>query len=337
VLTQDILDKFDSQKMYAVYDQWPSISNDTYNLKFEKINFNDIDHIVFAGMGGSGTIGDIFSAIFSKTNIHLDVVKGYTLPKTVSKNSLVITTSVSGNTKETLSILESASKIDCQLIAFSSGGKMEDFCRKNKIIYRKIPFYHSPRASLTTFLYSMINILESLLPLSKNDIIDSITQLEILQKQISSKNLTSNNPAISLAKCISSSPVVYYPFGLESAAIRFKNSLQENAKIQALTEDVIEASHNSIVCWDFPSNLLPIIIEGEDDYIKTKERWIILKEFFNSKQIKFNEIKSIHGNILSKLVHLIYLFDYTSIYRAVLSETDPSPVEPIDFIKSKLT
>ena len=65
-------------------------------------------------MGGSGAIGDLFSAILSKTDIHVSLVKGYLLPKTVDKNTLVIVTSVSGNTDETLTVLESTKKINCK-------------------------------------------------------------------------------------------------------------------------------------------------------------------------------------------------------------------------------
>ena len=80
----------------------------------------------------------------------------------------------------------------------------------------------------------------------------------------------------------------------------------------------------------------PILIQGTDDYIKTRERWKILKEFFNIKNINYIEINSVNGNIFSKLINLIYLLDYSTIYRAILSDTDPTPVASIEFIKKKL-
>jgi len=99
------LQKFDTQEMYKVYDNWPQIAREQYETDLNGIDFGEISHVVFAGMGGSGAIGDIFSAILSKTNIHVDVIKGYLLPNTVDSKSLVVTTSISGNTEETLSIL----------------------------------------------------------------------------------------------------------------------------------------------------------------------------------------------------------------------------------------
>jgi len=331
-----VLEKYDSQKMYAVYDKWPEIARKSFESEQSVVNFDGINHMVFAGMGGSGAIGDMFASILSKTKIHVNVVKGYLLPQTVDSETLVVAVSVSGNTAETLSVLESAHKLGSKVIAFSSGGKMQEYCTKNKIEHRVIPQYHSPRASFTSFLYTILKVLHPTLEIKQYDILESITELENLSKKISSSNLSDKNPALSLAEWINGIPIIYYPFGLQSAAIRFKNSLQENAKTHALSEDVIEACHNGIVAWEKKSSIQPILIKGDEDNLKTKERWKILKQYFSEKEIKYYEIHSIKGNILSKLINLIYLFDYSSIYKAILTKVDPTPVSSIDFIKERL-
>lgn len=330
------MDKIDKEGMYKVYDIWPQIAADSYNKKHDPIDYRNIDHIVFAGMGGSGAIGDLFSSILSKTNVHVSLVKGYVLPKTVDSNTLVITVSVSGNTVETLTVLDSATKLDCKLIAFSSGGKMEQYCKKNNIEFRQIEKIHSPRTSFINYVYSILGTLNSIIPISKQDIIESISELQSLSKQIDSSNPSKTNPSLELAKWISGIPMIYYPWGLQAAAVRFKSSLQENAKSHAIIEDVIEASHNGIVSWERPSSVKPILLEGQDDYVKTKERWKILKEYFAKNNIDYNEVVSVRGSILTKLVCLIYLLDYASIYHAVLIGLDPSPVKSISFVKDRL-
>ena len=330
------IQKFDPQKMYQTYDDWPTYAKNALKKEFSKVQFKDVDHVVLAGMGGSGAIGDIISAILSRENIHVSNVKGYLLPKTVDKKTLVIATSISGNTKETLSILDYKSKSDAKFVAISSGGVMKEKCFNNSITHYDIPMIHSPRASFGVFLYSILNIFEDVLPIEKAEVSESIQKMNELEKKINSKNLNQENPALSLAKNINSSPLIYYPDGLKAAAIRFKNSLQENAKIHASIEDVIEASHNSISTWENENNLKPILLQGTDDFLKTKERWEIIKEYFSTKNIDFEEVYSVEGNIISKLVCLIYLLDYTSIYLAVLSKTDPTPVDAIDFVKKKL-
>jgi glucose/mannose-6-phosphate isomerase len=337
MLDKKILDQYDTEKMYLIFDKWPEIARKSFESKYDSINFENINHIVFAGMGGSGAIGDMFAAILSKTKIHVNVVKGYLLPKTVDSNTLVVAISVSGNTAETLSVLESTHKLGSKVIAFSSGGKMQEYCTENKIKHRIIPQYHSPRASFTSFLFTILKVLHSTLKIKEQDILESITELENLSKKIDSSNLNDENPAINLAKWMNGIPVIYYPFGLQSAAIRFKNSLQENAKMHVITEDVIEVCHNGIVSWEKSSNVKPILIQGSDDYDKTKERWNILNEYFKLNSIEYKKVSSVQGAILTKLINLIYFLDYTSIYKAILSETDPTPVKSIEFIKKNTT
>jgi len=333
------LEKFDPKGMYKIYDIWPEIARESFESNQDSVDFNNVDHIVFAGMGGmggSGALGDVFHSILSKINLHVTVVKGYLLPQTVDSNTLVITTSISGNTPETLTILDSAKKMGCNIVAFSSGGKMKDYCTKNSIKYRQIPLYHSSRASFTSFLYSMLKILEYTIPLENDEILKSTNQLEKLRMEISSNNLTKSNSSLTLAEWLSNISFIYYPSGLMPVAIRFKNSLQENTKSHALTEDVIEGCHNSIVAWEKSTFIKPILLRGKDDQVKTKERWNIIKEYFEENNIEYKEVFSVGGSILSKLINLIYLLDYSTIYRAVISGLDPSPVCSIDYVKNRL-
>jgi len=336
MITPSDLEKYDPQGMHQIYDQWPEMAKKAYESDFENISFDRINHIVFVGMGGSGAIGDLFSSILSKTKIHVSLVKGYLLPNTIDKNTLIVVSSVSGNTVETFSVLESTKNLDCSLIVFSSGGKIGNYCKKNKINYKKIESIHSPRVSFIKYVYSMLKILDSILPITKNQIIESLDELENIRNKIASHNLSDSNPAIEMATWISGIPIIYYPSGLQSAAIRFKSSLQENAKTHVIVEDIIEACHNGIVSWEKPSIVQPILVRGQDDYVKTKERWGIIKKYFIENKIDFFEVNSINGNILTKLVVLIYFFDFSSIYKAVLNKIDPSPVYSINFIKQNL-
>ena len=322
--------------MYQIYDNWPEIAEESFKSNLESINLENVEHIVFAGMGGSGTIGDVFSSILSKTKIHVNVVKGYLLPKTVNSNTVVIVVSVSGNTTETLAILNSAHKLNCKIIVFSSGGKMLDFCIRKKIQHVQVVQHHSPRASFTSYLYTMLKVLYKLFEIKKQDILESINELKKINNKINSSNLTNSNPAINLAEWITDIPIIYYPFGLKSIAIRFKNSLQENAKIHAITEDAVEACHNGIVAWEGKNNVKPILLRGSHDYTKTKERYDVLKIYFKEKNIDFYEIYSNKDSILSKIISLVYLLDYATIYFAILSKIDPSPVNSIDYIKKRM-
>lgn len=334
----DTIKKYDSSNIHATYDAWSNIASKSYRTQKIKTDFDGIDHIVFLGMGGSGTIADVLSSILSKSDIHTCTVKGYHLPATVDKNTLLVAVSVSGETDETITVLNDSLITNCKKIAFSAGKtRLESFCKKNRIHHGTPEFYHSPRASFVSFLYYILDSLDSILKIKKEEVLESITSLQLMQKEIGTSNLVpSTNNALSLARWITGTPVIYYPWGLRASAVRFKNSLNENAKMHAIAEDVIEACHNGIVAWDRPSHFQPILVEGSDDFVKTKERWKILKEFFEQKNIDYREIHSVRGSILAKLVTLIYIFDYTTIYKSFLLGIDPSPVGPIDFVKKKL-
>ena len=330
------LEKIDDSGMYKIYDKWPEIAKESYNTEINEFDVKDIDHIVFAGMGGSGTIGDVMKSILSKEDIHVYVNKGYTLPNTVDKNTLIVIISISGNTQETLSVLKQAYNSDAKIIAFSSGGKIEEFCKEKNITFKKISMEHSPRASFPRFFFSILNILKNIIPITLKEIEESIAILEKTRSLIHSENLNSDNISLTIAKWINNTPVIYYPRGLNSVATRFKNSLQENAKIHVISEELLESCHNGIVAWNENTIFQPILIRGKNDHIKTKERWNVLKEFFNTKNLKFFEIDSVDGNILSKIINLIYITDFASIYLSVLKNVNPSPVKAIDFVKNKL-
>lgn len=336
MIDKALLEKFDSKGMHKIYDIWPKIAKESYFSELSQIEYEKCSHIVFAGMGGSGAIGDIFAAILSKTSTHVTVVKGYHLPKTVTSDSVVVISSISGNTIETISMLENAIQLKSKIIVFSDGGKIKEICRENNVPHKNIKKYHSPRTSFTSFLYAMLHVLKPIIPIEENDIIQSINKMEDISTKINSKKITKENPAIQISEWMNNVPVIYYPWGLEPVAIRFKNSLQENSKIQAVIEDVIESCHNGIVTWDKQNNFQPILIRGQEDYDKTKERWEILKEFFSEKNINYKEIVSEEGNILTKIICLIYLLDYASIYLAVKLEIDPTPVNAIEYVKKKL-
>lgn len=322
--------------MHKVYEEWPNIAKTFFNKKFERIKISNINHIVFVGMGGSGALGDIFSSILSKTNLHIRVVKGYNLPKTVNENTLVVAISISGNTNETNTVLEKASKLSCKLIAFSSGGKMEKFCKDNNIQFRKIKKFHSPRASFPSFLFSILNILLPIIPIEEKDVQSALDKMQEVKKIISIKNNSDDNLAMTLAKWISNVPLIYYPWGLECVAIRFKSSLQENSKTHVIIEDIVESCHNGVVAWEKESSIKPIMIRGNDDHFKTIEKFEILTEYFDKKNIEYKEIFSGNGNILTKIISLIYILDYVTIYKSILEGIDPTPVRTIEYIKKKI-
>lgn len=329
------LEGVDAGGIHRTYDRWPELASEFYGREAEPVDDAGIDHVVFAGMGGSGTVGDVFSSILSRENMHVSVVKGYRLPRTADAGTLVVATSVSGDTDETMAVLAEAAGAGIRTVSFASGGRMEGFCRGRGLRFHRIPRHHSPRASLVPFLYGILRVLAPLLPVRESEVAESISVMRRTRDLIHSGNLGGGNPALSLGSWIGGIAAIYYPFGLQSAAMRFKNSLQENAKMHAFAEDVMEASHNGIVSYERDSEVRPILVQGTDDHVRTRQRWGVIKGFFEESGIEYREVRSVRGGILSKLVNLIYLLDYASIYLAVSRGVDPTPVGPIDYVKRR--
>jgi len=327
--------KFDSLGICKAYDNWPEISNEVYEKNnYEIIDFKNINHVAFAGMGGSGTVGEIFSSILSESGIQTSVIKSHLLPKTINNETLVVVTSISGNTEESLSIIQEAKKKKIKIIAYTSGGKIKKICNSNQIKFQHVEKIHSPRASLTSTLYTMLKTLGPQFNISRKEVMNSINQMEKTGNEINSSQLNENNPSIKLAKWISKIPVIYYPQGLKPAAIRFKNSLQENSKMHVVAEEILEACHNGIMSWERTENMKCVLIRGENDHFQTKARIEIIKQYFKENHISFYEINSVKGELLSKIINLIFKLDYTSIYHSMINQNDPSPLKSIEYIKN---
>ena len=331
----DVPLSLDPSGMHRAYDDWPRLAREAYEQRPEPAMDYRFDHVVFAGMGGSGALGEIFHSLLSRSPVHVDIVKGYRLPYTTGPGSLVVATSVSGQTAETISALRSAQKTGCRAVGFSSGGLLQEMCRRDGIPHYRIGEVHSPRASLVSYLYSMIGALAPVLQLGPSDAEESLGHLSSLAARVSSSN-RDGNPSLELASWLSGTPVILYPWGLRAAAVRFKNSLQENAKMHAMTEDIIESCHNGIVGWESASDARPVMIRGHGDGPTTRERWKVMSEYFASRSVEFREVSSPAGSLLTKLVGLIYVLDYASVYLALLRGADPAPVESIDYVKSRV-
>ena len=179
MLTRHEILKIDKSKMSEVYDKWPLLAAENYEKHIEKIDIKNINHIVFAGMGGSGAIGDVISSVLSKTKLYSTVVKGYLLPSNIDQNTLVVATSISGNTEETLSIAKNSLKSGAKFVSFSSGGLLEKFCKNNNLLNYSLKIEHSPRASFIGYIFSILNALEEIIPIKKQDHLESITKLII--------------------------------------------------------------------------------------------------------------------------------------------------------------
>ncbi|MFW9777687.1 MAG: bifunctional phosphoglucose/phosphomannose isomerase [Candidatus Heimdallarchaeota archaeon] len=297
------------------------------------------NNIIICGMGGSAVSGDYIKAIFP-LKIPVTVTRNYRLPTFAGKDTLVCFVSYSGNTEETLSCLLFALEKRCRVVGISSGGYIARFFEENSLPYFEIPPGFQPRAAFPLIFFALAKILQSfdLISLQKTVIDEILYILRDIRDQcrldISLPENSAKNTAMKLFQKI---PVVWAPY--RCIANRIKCQFNENSKMLAISEELPELNHNHIVGWegyeknDYP--FLVLVIRFPTEHSNVRLRFEISKRIVKPK-CELIEIHTRGTHLLSQLLSITYLFDFISIYLAMLNHRDPSTVDSIDYLKREL-
>ena len=308
---------------------------------------NDINSILILGMGGSAITGLLFREILSnKLDIPISVNQGYTIPKWVNNNTLVIACSYSGNTEETLVGLEKCKSKTSKIIGFTTGGKLYEFIQKFNFNYVLMPKGLQPRAALGYSFTLMLLMLNKIGFINEKTIIDLKNNINEIVKfsNIFSKN-NNENLAFSLAeKIYDKNPIIYSEDGIFGIiGYRFKCQLVENSKILAFNNIIPEMNHNEIEAYtkdvNNNNNFIILWINNENYHSRNKKRIEVVKKIFSTKikdQIEINlNLEKIKNPIVQYLVY-INLLDWISYHAAILKNIDPSIIPNINELKKSL-
>jgi len=340
LLTDSDILNVDQKRLYLVYEKWPEYFKDAANISCK------LDHeaafyesVVLCGMGGSATSCDILhDVIHSSSSIPSTVIRGQNIPNNVNKRSLVIVNSVSGNTTEVISNMKDATDRNAEVICISSGGRLRDEAANKGHKHVRIPNLALPRASLA---YLVIPGLKLINPLLKESLEEEALMIHTnLSKIFTNISVTvpyEENVAKKIAGFLDESIVFCFtsPF-LVSVGTRFKNSLNENAKVHCLRESIFEASHNEIVPFTFNDSNSPnkvLLVRWEQDCPLVNERFEKVKFFFKEIGHPVMEITAAGKSMINAIISSIYILDYSTIYMAVTRNVDPSPTPAIDILK----
>ncbi len=307
-------------------------------------DYVDIDKIVFLGMGGSAIGGDLVRVLASSVSkLIIFVNRDYDLPGFIDDRTLVIASSYSGNTEETLSAFCWALERNCKKLAITTGGKLKSIAEAAKVPVFIIDYVSQPRAALGYSFLPLIAFLRRLdfLEDKPDDVEAMIGNLEMLLERFNETVPTSSNLAKQLATELYGKMVVIYGAGiLTEVARRWKAQINENSKVWAFQETFPELNHNSVVGYRFPPGLAPnlyvILLRCPSIHSRTLVRYQVTSELLSQNGIAHRIIDSQGGDELSQMMSLISLGDWTSYYLAILNQTDPTPVKPIDYLKERL-
>ena len=303
-----------------------------------------VNKIVILGMGGSAIGGDFLHTLADREGSPLVFVqRDYDLPPFVDSETLVIASSYSGNTEETLSAFGQALEGPTKKLAITTGGKLKAIAEERGIPLLTIEYVAPPRAALVYSFVSLLGICQrlSLLADKSKDLEETIEVLEEPALKIDERAPLSQNPAKQLASHLLGHVGVIYGAGiLSEVAHRWKTQLNENSKNWAFYEILPELNHNAVVGYEFPpevaDKIFVIFLRSPSLHPRVLMRYHITSEILQRAGIRYQIVEAKGESVLSQMMSLILFGDYVSYYLALLNQTDPSPVSIIDYLKAQL-
>lgn len=315
--------------------------------RVDKDQFSDIKNVCVIGMGGSAIGGDLIrTLLLGDLLVPFNICRHYMLPEYVDDESLVIVSSYSGNTEETLSAFNDALDRKAMIAGVTTGGMLEEIAAVNEIPVLKIPPGLQPRAALGYSFVPLLIFLEKIgLGFGCSDQLGAaIRLLQSRRDQYIETEPTASNPAKSLATQLHGRiPIIYGgPTFTDVIAVRWKGQICENSKNMAFANQYAEFNHNELVGWHelikkHSDSLSVVQLRDRKDHPKIARRMDIVHRIISKLGVPVAEIESAGESRLERMFSLIQLGDFVSYYLAILNDVDPTPVDAIETLKRELS
>ncbi len=308
------------------------------------ISLSRIRNIVVTGLGGSAIGGDILrSYSANQAGVPIIVNRSYTLPQFVNRNTLVVVSSYSGGTEETISAYAHARKKGAQILVISSGGSIGETAAKLHHNWIKIPGGLPPRAALGYSFFTMLTAFQKvgILRSGHTELKETNNVLRRLSAEYS--NYETNPGPLQLAeRMVNVLPIVYSSSErLDAVNLRWRGQISENAKTVAYGNLFPEMNHNEIVGYstlkDLLSRFFVVCLVDQEDHPRVKARFELVKEIIRPYCSEVVEISSQGKSLLARMFSLIHFGDWLSFYLAIKKGVDPTPVANIEMLKKRLS
>lgn len=339
---KDLIKKYDTQNQFKVLKETYKQAADAWNNKIDLslLKKEKYTSIVFCGLGGSAISGDLLRDYLSEELcLPFNVTRGYHLPSFAGKDTLIIISSYSGNTEETISCFEQALKKNSQIVVIASGGKICEIAAGENIPVVKIQAGFQPRYALGLSFFSLLRIMHELGFANEENTVKRI--IDLWQKKADEYS-SDDNQAVQVAKeIIGFIPIIYSAEFLSAAGYRLKSQLNENSKLHAFHHTLPEMNHNEIIGWEsykekqFQTKI--IYLADKEYHPQIKKRFNILKELLSEEKVEVLTLSSTEENKKVRIMDLIFLSDWISFYASVLRGFDPSEIDFIHRMKKLLT
>jgi glucose/mannose-6-phosphate isomerase len=307
-------------------------------------DYADISKVVIVGMGGSAIGGDIACRLaLTESEVPVFVHRDYGLPRFVDANTLVIASSYSGNTEETLSAFAELLKTRAKKLVITSGGRLKHLAENEGIPVFLVDYQAPPRAAFPYSLISLMGIFQKLgLIRDKSaDLREALDVLDKLSLDLIETRPVASNPAKQLAtKLRGHVTVIYGAEILSEVARRWKGEFNENGKAWAFFEDFPELNHNAVDGYQFPAEakqrVFVLMLRSASFRARTRLRYEATAQVLTKAGIPYEFVESRGKSSLTQVLSSVLLGDYVSFYLAALNEVDPTATDAIDFVKAYL-
>lgn len=300
--------------------------------------------IVICGMGGSAIGGDLVRSLVESTaRVPLAIVRGYDLPGYVDSHSLVVLSSYSGSTEETLSAGDQALRVGAKVLGVTTGGVLAQRGAEAGFPVVDFSYLAQPREALG---YSVLLILGTLVhlgyaPDASDDVRAAADLLDGMAREIGPSAGTPQNPAKQLAQRLRGKMSVVYGGGLMAeVARRWKGQLNENAKSWAFFEPLPELNHNAIMGYRFPvamaDDMRVVILSCSANHPRVKLREEVTLELLARAGIAAEVVEARGASALEQVLSAVHFGDLVSYYVALLNGADPTEIEAISYLKTRL-
>jgi glucose/mannose-6-phosphate isomerase len=332
-LVRSLPDQLAAQRRQLAETGWP---------RFEGGRFRQL---LLGGMGGSAIAGDVaFGVAEDDFDLPFRVVRDYRWPGELGARTLCLLSSYSGNTEETLSLYQEAGVRGAERLALSSGGELTSRAIRDGVPYVPLPPGLPPRAALGYSLVSVLALFRSLGWQGAGDsTLDEAQELLTAgNRQLAPEIEEPKNPAKQIAQALFGSVVVIYTPArhLAGVGLRWKGQINENAKQLAFHADLPELNHNEIVGWERLRDLHPrfrvVFPRDLDEHPRVARRIELTRGIMSDEGVESLEVHSRGESRLARVLSLIQLGDWVSVYLAVLGGVDPTYLAKVDQLKKTL-
>jgi glucose/mannose-6-phosphate isomerase len=306
---------------------------------------DSVKRIIIVGMGGSAIGGDLLASLVAdECPCPILVQRGYDLPTFVDgPGTLVIGSSHSGNTEETLSAFRQARQRDASLLALTTGGKLAALAGEWDVPLLHYDYDAQPRAALGysfTLLLSLLSYL-GLVADKSNDLAEAVEVMRAWQAEIGPQMPVASNPAKRMAgQLMERMPVIYGAGLMEPVARRWKTQINENAKSWAFFEEMPELNHNAVVGFEGSDRIREwvtvIMLRSQFDSPRIQSRWRITRQILLQEAVGCDQVTARGESRLAQMLSLIHFGDLVSVYLAMANAVDPTPIPSIAYLKEQL-